>query len=161
MLTVREESPRQEAVAGLLRQSDALAAALYPGEYRRPLNPETLDRPGIRLFVARTAEGIAAGCCALFEEGEGWAELKRMIVDAGCRQRGVGGALLHAVEAAAVAQGIRRIRMEVGIRNTDGQALYRRAGYAERGPFGRYAASPISLFFEKVLTAESDGVAPA
>lgn len=156
MLTVQEESPRQPEIAALLRQSDALAAALYPGEYRRPLGPETLDRPGIRLFVARTADGLAAGCCALFEEGEGRAELKRMIVDAGCRQRGVGGALLRAAEAAAVADGIRRIRMEVGIRNTDGQALYRRAGYAERGPFGRYAPSPISLFFEKVPTGEGD-----
>lgn len=161
MLTVREESPRQAVVAALLRQSDALAAALYPGEYRRPLNPETLAAPGIRLFVARTAEGVATGCCALFEDGEGGAELKRMIVDAGCRQRGVGGALLRAVEAAAVAHGIRRIRMEVGIRNADGQALYRRAGYTERGPFGAYAPSPISLFFEKLLVAEGDGVATA
>jgi putative acetyltransferase len=41
--------------------------------------------------------------------------------------------------------------MEVGIRNTEGQALYRKAGYGERAPFGSYRPSPISLFFEKII----------
>jgi putative acetyltransferase len=150
-IVVREESPRQEEIALLLRQSDTLAAQLYPGEYRRPLNPETLDAPGIYLFVARM-EGAAAGCCALFDGADATAELKRMIVGTEFRNRGIGTALLQAAEAAAVARDIRIIRMEVGIRNTDGQALYRRAGYAERGPFGSYELSPISLFFEKTLS---------
>lgn len=150
-MIVREESPQQEEVAALLRESDAVAAALYPGAYRRPLNPETLSAPGIHLFVARGEDGIAAGCCALFEGGDGTAELKRMIIGAGFRGRGAGAALLRGVEEAAPQLGIRLIRMEVGIRNTDGQALYRRAGYRERGPFGTYQASPISLFLEKDL----------
>jgi len=149
-LVVRQENPRQEEVAFLLRQSDALAARLYPGEYRRPLNPQALAAPGIALFVARL-DGAAAGCCALFEENGDTAELKRMIVGPDFRRRGVVTALLRAAEAAAIARGIRCIRMEVGIRNTDGQALYRRQGYSERGPFGTYKPSPISLFFEKAL----------
>jgi len=41
--------------------------------------------------------------------------------------------------------------MEVGIRNTEAQAMYRRAGYRERAAFGTYTPSPISLSFEKVL----------
>jgi putative acetyltransferase len=150
-ITVREESPRQAEVARLLQQSDALAASLYPGEYRRPLNPETLDAPGISLFVARADDQTAAGCCALFDAGDGTAELKRMIVDPGRRRLGVGKALLQAMEAAAATGGIHLIRMEVGVRNTDGQALYRRMGYRERGPFGPYKPSPISLFFEKAV----------
>ena len=151
MVTVQEETPRQAEVAALLRQSDALAAELYPNAYRRPLNPDTLDAPGIHLFVARTGAGLAAGCCALFDAGDGTGELKRMFVDTRFRGLGVGAALLHALEAAARAKGIHLIQMEVGVRNTDGQALYRRAGYQERGPFGNYQASPISLFFEKRL----------
>jgi putative acetyltransferase len=153
-LTVSEETSRQKEVAELLRQSDAVAARLYPGEYRRPLNPETLAAPGIAVFVARDEEGRAAGCCALFDSGDGTAELKRMIVDERFRGRGVGRALLDGVEAAAIAKGLRAVRMEVGIRNTEAQAMYRRAGYGERAAFGAYKPSPISLFFEKALIQE-------
>ncbi|MBS7812418.1 GNAT family N-acetyltransferase [Roseococcus pinisoli] len=150
MIAVQEESPRQEAVADLLRQSDAVAARLYPDMPRRALNPETVGAPGIRLLMARL-EGAAAGCCLLLDHEEGIAELKRMIVGEGFRGRGVGIALLHGAEAAARASGIRALRLEVGIRNTEGQALYRRAGYGERGPFGTYRPSPISLFLGKTL----------
>lgn len=156
ILTVREESPRQDDVASLLLLSDAVAASLYPGEYRRPLNPEALSAPHISVFVARTGDLSAAGCCALFDDHDGTAELKRMIVDQRVRQRGVGRALLQAVEAAALSKGIRLIKMEVGIRNTDGQSLYRWAGYKERGPFGAYRPSPISLFFEKAIGENPD-----
>lgn len=121
-----------------------------PGAYRRPLDPAALDKPDIRLFVARQ-DGMAVGCCALMDLGDGTAELKRMIVSAEARGRGVGLALLLGAEKAAIAAGFARIRMEVGTRNTDGQALYRRAGYGECGPFGAYQLSPISLFFEKKL----------
>jgi putative acetyltransferase len=150
-LSVREESPQQNDVASLLRESDALAAELYPGEYRRPLNSETLAAPGIHVFVARL-DNLAAGCCALVDGGDGTAELKRMIVAPAFRRTGLGTGLLRAAEASAIAKGIGLIRMEVGIRNAGGQALYRREGYKERGPFGSYKLSPTSLFFEKVLT---------
>ena len=150
MPIVAEESPLQPEIASLLRQSDALAAELYPGEYRRAIVPETLSAPGITVFVARI-EGLAAGCCVLLDGGDGTAELKRMIVAAHFRRRGVGALLLDAAEAAASARGIDAIRLEVGVRNGDGYALYRRAGYVERGPFGAYEPSPISRFLEKKL----------
>ena len=149
---VREESPLQAEVAALLRESDAVAALLYPGEYRRPLNLGTLSAPGIRLFVARGEDGAAAGCCALFEGGDGTAELKRMIVGAAHRGRGAGAALLRGVEEAAPRLGLRLIRLEVGIRNIGAQGLYRRMGYRDRGPFAPYEASPLSLFLEKALS---------
>lgn len=149
-VTVQEETARQDAVAALLQQSDALAARLYPNEYRKPLNPETLSAPGIHLFVARQ-DSVAAGCCALIELGDNAAELKRMIVNPRFRGQGIGMALLLTAEATAARLGIHLIQMEVGIRNADGQALYRRAGYQERGPFGFYQPSPISQFFEKPI----------
>ena len=149
-VAVRQETPLQEEVAALLRESDALASELYPGAYRRLISPETLAAPGILFFVARV-DGIAGGCCALFDGAAGAAELKRMIVGANFRRRGVGIALLQGAEAAALARGIEIVRMEVGVRNIEGQALYRRAGYVERSAFEPYGPSPISLFFEKRL----------
>lgn len=56
-LTVKAKTSRQEGVAALLRQSDAVAERLYPSAYRRPLNPEPLAMPGITVFVARDESG--------------------------------------------------------------------------------------------------------
>ena len=60
-------------------------------------------------------------------------------------------ALLQAVEVASFAKGMHPIRIEGGIKNTAGKALYRRAGYKGFGPFGSYKHSPISLFLERTL----------
>ncbi|MEX2743420.1 GNAT family N-acetyltransferase [Rhizobium mongolense] len=130
MLSVREESPRQDDVASLLLLSDTVAASLYPGEYRRPLNPETLSAPHISVFVARTGDLSAAGCCALFDDHDGTAELKRMIVDQRFRQRGVGRALLQAVEAAALSKefALSKWKSVSGIRMDKPVSLGRRQG---------------------------------
>ena len=149
-VTVAVETPRQPEVAALLGLSDAIAAALYPGEPRRALNPETLDAPGIHLLVARLG-GVAAGCCALFEGQDGSAELKRMVVDPSHQRHGVGRALLAGAESLARGLGATRLRLEVGIRNMAGEALYRQAGFRDCPPFGGYRASPISRFLEKAL----------
>ncbi len=155
MQRVQEETSQQDDVALLLKQSDDLAAALYPGEHRQPLDRNSLAAPGIHVLVARI-DTIAVGCCALMELGNGTAELKRMVVDPSARRQGVGSALLRGAEQAALSLGVSSIQMEVGVRNIEGQALYRKAGYVERGPFGRYNASPLSFFFEKSLRKSDD-----
>jgi putative acetyltransferase len=149
-LVVGVESPLQGEVAALLSQSDAVAARLYPGEYRRPITPEVLAKPGTHLLVARRA-GIAVGLCVVFERGDHTVELKRMIVDEKARGRGVGAALLCGAEAETGRLGARAVLLEVGVRNTEAQALYRRVGYEPREPFPPYRASPISLFLERCL----------
>lgn len=147
-LMVGLEAPRQAEVLDLLRQSDAYSALLYPVEGRRPLSVEALSAPGVHFLVARMA-GRAVGCCALIAPGDGTGELKRMVVAEGARQRGVGRALLAAVEAAAVRNGLQLVQMEVGARSTGAHAFYRGAGYRDRGPFGAHSLSPHSIFLEK------------
>ena len=149
-LTVALESPLQPEVAELLCLSDAIALRLYPGEPRRALNPQALDVPGTHLLLARW-EGVAAGCCALMEAPDNTAELKRMVVDPAYRNRGVGKGLLLCAEALARGRGISLIRLEVGIRNAAGEALYRREGYRDCAPFGGYRVTPISRFLGKSL----------
>ena len=46
---------------------------------------------------------------------------------------------------------IRLARLETGISQPEAIGLYRRLGYRERGPFGRYRPDPLSLFMEKTL----------
>lgn len=153
VLVVGVEPPKQAEVLDLLRQSDAYSASLYPVEGRRPLGVEALSAPSVHFLVARL-DGVAVGCCALIELGDGTGELKRMIVDEQARQQGVGRALLRAVEATALESRVDLIRMEVGARSTDAHQLYRRAGYRDRGPFGTHRPSPHSIFLEKQVRPE-------
>jgi putative acetyltransferase len=154
MIQIAVENPHQEEIVALLRQSDAVAAALYPGAFRRAITPASLDTPEISLFVARIA-GRAIGCCALFDRGDGSAEIKRMIVDEAHRGSGAGAALLAALEAEATRRGIHRLLLEVGIRNEAAYALYCRAGFTPCAAFAPYSADPISRFLAKQVSAKA------
>ncbi|MCG7361475.1 GNAT family N-acetyltransferase [Roseomonas sp. ACRSG] len=150
---VEVESPLQAEVAALLAQSDAVAAQLYPGEYRRPITPDILAKPGTSVLVARLA-GAAAGLCVVFWRGDGTAELKRMIVDERARGQGLGAVLLGGAEAEARRLGASMVLLEVGVRNTEAQALYRGAGYEACEPFPPYQQSPVSTFLRKIIAQD-------
>ena len=154
MIKVAVESPQQEDIAALLSQSDAVAAALYLGAFRRAITPASLDVPEVSLFVARSA-GRAIGCCALLDRGDGSAEIKRMIVDEAHRGSGAGAALLAALEAEAAQRGINRLLLEVGIRNVAAYALYCRAGFTPCAAFAPHTADPISRFLAKSVSAKA------
>jgi len=148
MLSVEQESPRQEEVSALLTQADAYSATLYPEEGRYHVDVDFLALPHVRFFVARM-NGRAVGCGALVLGADGEAELKRMIVDLGTRRRGVGRAILQAIEDAAAHDGISMLRLETGPGNKEALALYERSGFRSRGPFGSYVPGPFSVFLEK------------
>jgi putative acetyltransferase len=150
MLAIAQESPRQPEILALFEQSDAYAASLYPQEGRYPVDADYLSAPHIRFVVARW-QSEAVGCCALVIGANSVAELKRMIVSEGARGRGVGRALMTAIDEVALAEGIRLIQLETGPANGPALALYRACGYRERGPFGAYEPSPYSVFMERDL----------
>lgn len=151
MLCVAVEDPGGPDIAPLLAQSDAYSASLYPPESRHQANVNSLTAANVRFFVVRSA-GAAVGCGALVIGNDGTAELKRMFVDPSTRGRGIGQAVLQAIETAARVGGVRLIRLETGIRNAEAIRLYRRLGYMDRGPFGNYRNDPLSIFMEKPLT---------
>jgi ribosomal protein S18 acetylase RimI-like enzyme len=72
-----------------------------------------------------------------------------MFVADAARGRGAGHALLRRIEETARREGVRVLSLETGIRNAEALALYRRAGFRERGPFGSYLPDPLSVFMEK------------
>ncbi|MGX7706459.1 GNAT family N-acetyltransferase [Methylobacterium sp. Gmos1] len=150
--TIRVETPVQDDVRALLSLADDVAARLYPDAPRRPIAPESLTAPGTHLLVARL-DGAAAGLCAVIERGDGAVEQKRLVVAAPARGRGVGYALVRGAEEKARRLGARVIVLEVGIRNAEARALYRRVGFTPRGPFPPYRALPVSLFLERVVPA--------
>lgn len=147
---IAPEPPRQDAVLDLVRQSDALMASLYPAESNHMLDIASLERPGVRFFVARR-EGRVVGCGALVVDTGGRAELKRMFVDPATRGLKVGRDLLARIEDEARGLGVRLIQLETGIHQPEAIGLYRRFGYRDCGPFGDYKLDPLSLFMEKPL----------
>jgi|SRR5215470_465161 len=146
------ESPAGNDVLDLLRQSDAYHARLYPAASNHLIGASELAQDNVRFLVARSAAGLALGCGALLIGGEGEAEIKRMFVAAHQRGRHLGRQILLALESQAQAEGVRIVRLETGVRQPAALALYRSHGYLERGPFGSYAADPLSTFFEKRLS---------
>jgi GNAT superfamily N-acetyltransferase len=81
--------------------------------------------------------------------GDGVCEIKRMYVVPVARGRGLGVALLVALEDAARALGYRRVRLDTGPKQPAVEAMYRRAGYREIGNFND---NPFASFFgEKEL----------
>lgn len=149
-LSIGIESPRQADVARLIAALDAYLAALYPPESNHLVDAAALCAPQFRFFVARLGDA-AVGCGALRVDPAGYGELKRMFVVPASRGCGVGRGLLHDLEERARREGLASIRLETGVRQPEALALYRAAGYRERGPFGEYVLDPLSVFLEKRL----------
>ncbi|MFT5796560.1 MAG: putative acetyltransferase [Candidatus Azotimanducaceae bacterium] len=147
-IIVKPEPADQPDVEALMRLSDKVAAELYPYDARPSFDFIALASSGMVMFVARTTNGTAAGCCALILNAKNIGEIKRMIVHPSFRKLGVGKALVSSLFDVAHARGITLLLLEVGIRNVAAQYMYQNAGFRERGPFANHNASTSSRFME-------------
>ena len=144
------ESPDQPEVIALIAELDAYQRSLYPPESNHFVDIASLCRPHVLFAVARDAGGAAVACGAVvLAAGQG--EIKRMFVSPRARGQGLAGALLQRLESEARARGCRALMLETGIHQHEALALYERGGYRRRGPFGGYAADPLSVFMAKAL----------
>jgi putative acetyltransferase len=110
---------------------------------------EVADGRGAFLIAWRTGKPIGCGAIRRIEERTG--ELKRMYVIPEERGRGIGRAILQALEGEARALGISRVVLETGVRQQGALALYERARFLRIAPFGEYVASPLSICMAKEL----------
>ena len=135
-------------IAGL----NAGLAELYPPEQRfgPNLKPEHLEEGRGAFLVARDGER-AVGCGAIRVLDPTTAEVKRMYVESTERGRGVGRAVLTALEEAARQLGVQRLVLETGTYQYAAIALYERAGFVQAACWGEYASSPTSICYEKDL----------
>jgi len=150
MVHVSRESPRQDEVVALIRQSDALMQSLYPAESNHLVDVDSLAGAEVHFLVARE-DGRALGCGAFVLGEPGRAEMKRVFVDPAARGKGVARSIMKALERAAADAGVTLMQLETGIHQAEALSLYRRFGYIERGPFGVYKPDPLSIFMEKRL----------
>jgi GNAT superfamily N-acetyltransferase len=146
----------QEMVAEIpQRYGEVLDAAALAERSARVLGANAAFTGDRSVFLVATVEGQTAGCGALqpinSERDAEIGEVKRMYVTRSVRRRGVGAAILAALEEQAHRFGYRRLRLETGDQQPEAVALYAASGWVRIEAFGNYADDATSLCFEKVL----------
>lgn len=102
-------------------------------------------------FLVAVRDGRPVGCGAVRRIDGSAGELKRMYVRPQQRGRGVGRALLAALEDEARALGLSRLVLETGVRQKEAIALYQSCQFSIIPAFGEYVSSPLSLCMAKEL----------
>ncbi|MFS2009986.1 GNAT family N-acetyltransferase [Azospirillum sp. CT11-132] len=149
-IAIAAESPRQDAVIALVAALDRYLLDLYPADTCHLLDIDSLEAPDVRFFVARK-DGVPVGCAALRVDPTGYGEVKRMYVDPAARGHRIGDRLLTRLEEQARDEGLTALLLESGIHQHEALALYRKAGFADRGPYACYEDNGVSVFMEKPL----------
>lgn len=146
--------PYTEAAGKLLALSDALMASLYPAESNHMEGPQALASDNV-VFVGGYVDGELVGCGAVkkMDDDARYGEIKRVYVLEQHRGHGYSKRIMRHLEGELRAAGIALARLETGNQQPEALALYKKLGYIEREPFGKYQPDPLSIFMEKDLNA--------
>ena len=152
MIRIEPVDPESKPARALIAAADAYMASLYPAESNHLDSPAVLKGPNA-LFLGCFCGSELVGCGAvkILEDDGRYGEVKRVFVVEKHRGRGYSRAIMDELERYLRSQGVAMARLETGIHQPEALGLYRRLGYAERGPFGPYRPDPLSLFMEKNL----------
>jgi putative acetyltransferase len=152
-VTIIEERPDSPDALQLIDELQSiLSQEMYPDESRHGYSVDKLLREGVAFFVTRHDE-IPAGCGGIQFFGTEYGEVKRMYVRPQYRGLGLGQLMLDHLAIYARERQIFTLRLETGIYQKEAIKLYERYGFARRGPFGEYKDDPMSIYFEKQITA--------
>jgi putative acetyltransferase len=121
-------------------------AATAPGS-AHALDLAALRGADIEVWTIRDGQDLL-GVGALQRLPGDQGEIKSMHTVASARRRGVGSAMLTHIIGAAHRHGMTRLSLETGSWDffLPARALYRRHGFIECGPFGKYVADVNSVF---------------
>jgi putative acetyltransferase len=150
--TITAESPLQDEVRALIAELNAVLLTLTPAEFCYHLTAEEMANPATTVFVARI-DGGAVAIGALRRHGDGVGEVKRMYTRPEVQGRGIGGAILSAIEQAARDEGLTRLVLETGDRHPAAWRVYERGGFGRCEPVLDYPDSQWSVFYEKDIGA--------
>jgi GNAT superfamily N-acetyltransferase len=105
-------------------------------------------------FLVGYEDGRAVAIGGLRGIGDGVCEIKRIYVVPDVRSRGIGRALLAALEDAGRWLGYRTVRLDAGEEQKHSRVLFAKTGYREIPP---YNGNHIAVYFgEKDLTEPSE-----
>lgn len=108
-------------------------------------------------FLIAYLDDVAVGCGAVRRLDAATVELKRMYVSPCERGKGIGRALVNALEREACKLGATKVVLETGTRLAPAIKLYEAMGYSRIQLFGEYRSSPdASLCFGKTLAHSTE-----
>lgn len=144
--------PYSDGAKRLLKLSDDYMGALYPAESNHLESSAALAQPGV-LFIGGRLNGelIACGAVKMMNDDGEYGEIKRVFVLERFRGRGFSRRIMDFLESHLSSRKIALARLETGIRQPEALGLYRKLGYGDRKPFGKYKLDPLSVFMEKRL----------
>ena len=136
----------------LVTAQQAEMLALYEGEADiGPTREASMFVEPDGTFLVFRDHGRAVACGGICRFDGERAELKRMYVVPESRGRGLGRAVLEALEAEAKRLGYRALVLETGDRQQAALGLYISAGFEPIPCYPPYDARELSLCFEKAL----------
>jgi len=146
-----DASPARELLGELIEHLNEV----YPG---RAARPGSVTRPGEMVaphgvFLVGCEGDRAVACGGLRRLEEGVCEIKRMYVTPAARSRGVGRALLAALEGAAREHGYELVRLDAGPEQRRSKLLFAATGYAETAP---YNANHIADYWAQKSLAQTN-----
>ncbi|MEQ9318916.1 MAG: GNAT family N-acetyltransferase, partial [Polyangiaceae bacterium] len=109
---------------------------------------------GWGVFVVVRVDGVPAACGAVRRLPDERAELKRMYVRPEMRGRGLVRVLLGALEARAVEAGYDTLYLVTGDRQPEAVAAYRREGFVDTAPWGRWVDIPPAICMMRLIQLE-------
>lgn len=120
---IRRENIASPVAGSLIRALNAELLVRYPeeGATHFRLDPSEVAE-GRGAFLVAYADGKPAGCGAIRRQDADTAEIKRMYVSPDIRGRGIGRAVLAALEAEGRRLGVSRIVLETGERQQEALA---------------------------------------
>lgn len=150
--SIRRIETQSADLARLVRLTDEYLGSLYPAESNHLEDIGLLLGPkALMLGAWCDAQLVGCGAVKFMDDDGSYGEIKRVFVQTEHRGKGISKAIMQVLEDELRDRQIRLARLETGISQPEAIGLYRRLGYRERGPFGRYRPDPLSLFMEKTL----------
>lgn len=137
-MRIREVAWSDPAFDALRRAQQAEILALYGV----PDIEADFDSSAVFVSVVAQEDDEYVSCGCLRELGGGVAEIKRMYTAPKWRHRGLGYAILTALEEHARVSRHTKLVLETGRKQRDALKLYERSGYGEIPNFGPYVGWP-------------------
>lgn len=150
MLIVEPGHPRDDGPRTLLAQSHELMTTLFAPEDNYFLGVEALCKPEVHFLIAR--EGAEVLGTAAVVNMDTYGEVKSMFTAPAARGKGVGAALMRAIEDHAREAGLPVLKLETAHELPEAIRLYERHGFTKCGLFGSYIPNNTSYFMEKQLS---------
>ena len=155
-MAIEAVDARSDEAQSLVASYVAEIAASFPGGFDPAASvsadPEEMTPPHGAFLVVRDDDGTAIGCGGVKLLDAKTAEIKRMWLAPAARGRGLGRALLVALEQAARDLGATEGRLDTNATLESALALYRRHGWREVGAYNDNAYA--THWFAKSLTDE-------